>query len=190
MWPTAPERRRIPLRAAALISAGVLTLVAGVAAYATTRSDQPELAAATRGVESSAAGNESVAGERYRDIVEPANAAKADLQQFLASVPPVTPRSEIDRRVAEYAAVARRADAALEDGPWPAKVRGAVEQLVEADVVFTGELARNAGHLNQPGYSDRLVAGAATVRAAANRVRAAIGLIAVPLQRDQRFAPL
>jgi hypothetical protein len=190
MWPQSPPRRRIPARAAALIGAGVLTLAAGVAAYATTRPDEPELAAATHDAEPPGTEGLSPAGERYRDIVGPANAAKADLQQFLASVPPVTPQSEIDRHVAEYAATARRADAALDDGPWPAAARAAVQQLVAADVAFTGELGRNAGRLNQPSYSARLVADAVAVRAAANRVRAAIGLPAVPVPRDPRFVPL
>jgi hypothetical protein len=166
-----------------LIGAGLLTLAAGVAAYASTRPDAPELAAATRGAV-------SPAGDRYRDIVGPANAAKADLQQFLASVPPVTPQREIDRRVAEYTAVARRTDAALEDGPWPAAARAAVQQLVTADVVFTGVLGRNAGRLNLPSFSTLLATDAAAVRAAANRVRAVIGLPAVALPRDPRFVPL
>jgi hypothetical protein len=130
------------------------------------------------------------AGERYRAVVGPANEAKADLQQFLASIPPVTPQGEIDRRVAAYAAVARRANRALEAGPWPAHARAAVQQLAAADVEFTGELARTAGRLNQTALSERLVARAAAVRAAANRVRAALGLPAVAAPRDPRFAPL
>jgi hypothetical protein len=190
MWPQSPPRR-FPVRAAALIGAGALTLAAGVAAYAGTRPDQPELAAATRGVGPPRSGSvPSPAGERYRAIVGPANEAKADLQQFLASIPPVTPHREIDRRVAAYAAVARRANAALEDGPWPAHARSAVQQVVAADVEFTGELSRNAGRLNQTAFSERLVARAAGVRAAANRARAALGLAAVAAPRDPRFAAL
>ncbi len=191
LWPQSPPRRRFPVRAAALIGAGMLTLAAGIAAYATTRPGEPELTAATRGGGSSRPGGvPAPPGERYRTIVGPVNEAKADLQQFLASIPPVTPRAEIDRRVAAYAAGARRADAALEDGPWPAAARPAVQRLVAADVVYTGELSRNAGRLNQPAFSTRLIADAASVRAAANRVRAVLGLAAVAVPRDPRFAPL
>jgi hypothetical protein len=191
MWPTAPPPRRFPVRAAALTTAGLLTLVAGVAAYANTRGDHPELAAATRGAETPNP-NEEVppAVERYRNIVAPANEAKADLQEFLASIPPVTPQREIDRRVAEYAAMARRTDDALEDGPWPAAARAAVAELVAADVVFTGSLARNAGQLHLTSYSDRLATDAAAVRRAANKVRAVLGLPLVAAGRDPRFAPL
>jgi hypothetical protein len=65
-----------------------------------------------------------------------------------------------------------------------------VRQLIAADLAYTGELARSAGGLNQPAISARLVAGAATVRAAANRVRAGLGLSLVPVPPDRRFAPL
>jgi hypothetical protein len=191
MWPTAAPVRRFPVRAAALTAAALLVLVAGVAAYANTRGDEPRLAAATRDTESPGPSVEaSPAGERYREIVGPANEAKADLQEFLASIPPVTPQREIDRRVAEYAAVARRTDDALEDGPWPAAARAAVADLVAADVVFTGALARNAGQLNLPSYSTRLATDAAAVRRAANQVRTVLGLALVAAPRDPRFAPL
>jgi hypothetical protein len=191
MWEP-PRRRRISLRTLLLVGVIALVLAAAVATYASSRSSEPELASTTRSSEAGPRtdGRESPAGERYREIVGPANEAKADLQGFLASIPPVTPRSEIDRRVAAYAAVARRANAALDDGPWPSSTRRAVRQLIAADLAYTGELARSAGGLNQPAISARLVAGAATVRAAANRVRTGLGLSLVPVPPDRRFAPL
>jgi hypothetical protein len=191
MWPTGAERRRFPARTVALVAAGALTLAVGVAAYAGTRSNGPELTSSTRGALPPALHGPftSAAGSRYLAIVTPENDAKDELRQFLESVPPLTPKSELDRRVAAFAAVVRRTGAALDDEQWP-KAAAAVHELIAADLAYTADLVRGVTLLRDPRFGKRFDTDAAALHTAANRVRAALGLHALGDAPDPRFPPV
>ena len=192
LWSPRRPRRRIPARAVAVAAAVAIVAGAGVAAYATTRSSkEPRLAAATRGARpptSTPPGPPSPAGARYLALVAPGNAVRADVAQFLAGAPSITPPSVINRRIAAYAAAARRIDHALSAGRWPTAVAPRVQQLVAADRALTADLLRSAALLNQTGFSDKLQSDAALLHIAANGVRASLRLLpAAPLD-DARFS--
>jgi hypothetical protein len=194
LWPQRRPRRGIALRAGALAGAAAIVVGAGVAAYATTRSSKPpELAAATRGAGAANGLRGPLplpAGVRYLVIVAPSNAARTDLMQFLAGAPPVTPQSEIDRRVAVFGAVARKTDEALGRVRWPAAVAPYVTQLIAADEKLATDLARGDGLLNRSSFGQELEADALTLRTLSGQVRHALGLEAGGQLDDPRFSLL
>jgi len=190
LLPKDPPPRRISLRAAALAGAAVLALAAGVAAYATTRTGNgPQLAAAAHGAHSDGSGDArpAPARTRYVQIVGPLNAARTKLRLFLDSAPPITPRAELDRRVAAFAVAARRADARLDRARWPAPAERAVQELIAADRKVTADLEGGVANLNQPGFGNEIAADGDALRTAGGRVRAALGLAAAPTLPDPRF---
>ena len=194
LWPQRRPRRRLPLRSTAIVVAAAVVLGAAVAGYASTRSSkQPELASATRGTSAptrTPASTPAVLGKRYLTTVGTTNAARADVAQFLAGAPPITPATEITRRVVAYAALAGRADDALGRLRWPAVVAPHVRQLLGADRKLTGDLARNAGSLTQSWLGDQLQSDAAALHDAANRVRRDLGLPPASPLDDARFSLL
>ena len=193
IWPQRPGRRGVSLRVAALTAAAIVVVGAGLAAYATTRSSKPvELAAAKRGAGANGPRGPlpSPAGVRYLVIVAPSNAARTDLMQFLAAAPPVTPKSEIDRRVAELAAVASKTDAALSHERWPAAVALSVARLLAADRKLVADLARGDGLLNRTAFGQQLEADARALHTAAGQVRHALGLEPAGHLDDNRFSLL
>jgi len=193
LWTPGRRRRGASLRAAAITAALALVAGAGVAAYATTRpSRAPELAAATRGA--GAAGVRGPlplpGGVPYLVIVAPSNAARTDLMQFLAAAPPATPYSEIARRVAAFATIARKTDVALRRFRWPASVAPSVAALIAADETLTRDLARGDQLLNRSSFGRELEVDAAALYRASVRVRYALGLAPVRPLDDSRFSQL
>jgi hypothetical protein len=170
----------------------VIVVGAGVAAYATTRSTkEPRLAAATVGAARKAQprpGSASTAGAQYLGVVGPGNAVRADLAQFLAGAPSITPRSEIDRRIAVYTAAAGKADDALSATRWPGAIAPHVQELVAADRALTSDLELGAGLLNLSWFADKLQSDAARVHLAANEVRHGLRLRPVAPLDDARFS--
>ena len=178
------------LRAVMVVGAAVLALAVGVAAYATTRTGKgPELVAATHGARSAGHGGArpEPARTRYLQIVGPLNAARTELRLFLDSAPPITPRAELDRRVAAFAVVARGADAWLDRAHWPAPAAAAVQELIAANRRVTADLEGGVANLNQPRFGDEIAADGEALRASGGRVRAALGLPAAPTLPDPRF---
>jgi hypothetical protein len=175
-----------------VVAATVIVVGAGVAAYATTRSTkEPRLAAATVGAARKAQprpGSVSTAGAQYLGVVGSGNAVRADLAQFLAGAPSITPRSEIDRRIAVYTAAAGKADDALSATRWPGAIAPHVQELVAADRALTSDLELGAGLLNLSWFADKLQSDAARVHLAANEVRHGLRLRPVAPLDDARFS--
>ena len=194
LWPARRRRPGISLRTGALTAAALIVVGAGVAAYATTRSSKPspQLAAATHsaGAIGPRGPQPSPAGVRYLVVVAPSNAARTDLMQFLAVAPPVTPKSEIDRRVATFRAIAVKADAALLRVRWPAAVAPTIARLIAADQKLTADLGRADGLLNRTSIGRELETDAQALHAAAGAARLGLGLAAAGELDDARFSLL